>query len=187
MKRILLGGLLLLLQGCVSYQEESDFVTSQVCEGSSDLPSVLAVQFEPVQDEQLLNEALGEPEKGKLCQGKVYVSKSDSEVKIYRAWNSTNPNSRYGKWWAFNKPDGSVAQYREDYEICYQWSPLDKMVSCTLKPDTKIVVGNGQSAKCSEYLTYPVSAKQQVYIINASDAVLNCTEYDGVLSWKSSL
>ncbi|MVD33254.1 hypothetical protein D6U54_19075, partial [Vibrio cholerae] len=67
----------------------------------------------------------------------------------------------------FELPSGYTADYRKNFEICYQWSPLDKLAKCTLKAGTKVVVGNGQSAKCSEYLSYPVSEKQQVFISEA--------------------
>jgi hypothetical protein len=204
MKRTLLTGLLVLIQGCASHStsdssytpqsstdssvQESESLSlhsqDQTCLGSTALPPTLAGQFDAVNDPTLLQEAIGKPEKGKLCQGKVYQSKPQTKITVYRAWNSTNPNSQYGQWWAFNKPEGRIAQYRSDYEICYQWSPLDKMVSCTLKAGTKIVVGNGQSASCSEYLSYPVSAKQQIYLVDAQSAVENCTNYDGVMSWK---
>lgn len=161
--------------------------TAQVepsCEGNTELAENLAPHFVAVKDPVLLQQTLGEPEKGKLCQGQVYQSKSDSKVTLYRAWNSTNPNSQFGNWWAFDLPSGKIAQYREDYEICYQWSPLDKMVTCTLKANVNVVVGNGQSAYCSDYLSYPVSAAQQVYVDNAKDALTDCKEFDGIMSWQ---
>ncbi|MFC3152260.1 hypothetical protein ACFOEK_14590 [Litoribrevibacter euphylliae] len=184
MKRMLLSALVFAVQGCSTVPTESAHVAPQTCVGSTDLPQVLSTQFSAVTDTALLNDALGEKDQGKLCQGQVYESKENAQVKVFRAWNSTNPNSQYGQWWAFNEPAGSISAYRSDYEICYQWSPLDKMVSCTLKPGTKVVVGNGQSATCSQYLTYPVSAKQQVYIADAENVVMNCTEYNGVMSWE---
>ena len=155
-----------------------------VCIGSTELPAGLEGQFDKIVDTELLNETLGEADKGKLCQGQVYQSKKEVKVTLFRGWNSTNPYSKMGKWWAWDKPTGSVAKYREDYEICYQWSPLDKLVSCTLEAGQKVVVGTGQSAFCSDYLSYPVSAEQQVYIANASAALSNCTELDGEFSWK---
>nr|WP_202819722.1 hypothetical protein [Thaumasiovibrio subtropicus] len=88
-----------------------------------------------------------------------------------------------GSWWAWEKPAGSVSQYREDYEICYQWSPLDRLVVCDLKPGSKVVVGPGQSAQCSEYLTYPQSNKQQVYIENAATVMENCRYYGDAFNW----
>lgn len=186
MKRILLSTLLITLQSCSIYAIDDNNAKAQepVCAGSLDLPAELVSQFDTVEDEALLNETLGEPTKGKLCQGKVYKSKKNTQIMIFRAWNSTNPDSKYGQWWAFDKPYGKISQYREEYEICYQWSPLDKLLSCTLQPEAKVVVGNGQSAQCSQYLTYPVSDKQQVYIIDPENTVINCSEYDALMSWK---
>ncbi|MEJ2682474.1 MAG: hypothetical protein P8144_13670, partial [Gammaproteobacteria bacterium] len=101
---------------------ESAHQTS-ACLGTVTIAPQFADHFSSIEDESLLNQALGEPNAGKLCQGRVYQSKADSHVVIYRAWNSTNPNSEKGQWWAFYKPKGLVSQYRSDYEICYQWSP----------------------------------------------------------------
>ncbi|WP_028864042.1 hypothetical protein [Psychromonas aquimarina] len=187
MKNILVSLLVITVYGCASHpleKEQQSTGAEQLCSGSSNLPESFADKFESIEDAQLLSEALGRPDKGKLCQGQVYASKKGIQITIYRAWNSTNPNSKFGKWWAFQKPSGEIAEYRADYEICYQWSPLDKLVNCTLKPGTKVVVGTGQSAECSAYLTYPVSAKQQIYIDDASISVSNCTTYNGEFSWK---
>ncbi len=155
-----------------------------ICLGSTNLPDNVASKFEAVEDDAFLNEALGSPLKGGLCQGQVYKSKKESKIMLHRAWNSTNPNSKLGQWWAFNKPLGEVSKYRSDYEICYQWSPLDKLVSCTLKANTKVVVGTGQSAECSEYLTYPVSDKQQIYIADSANSLVNCTVLNGEFNWQ---
>lgn len=163
---------------------EAPVSLSESCLGGVSLPENLSNNFDPVSDEKLLSKTLGEPGKGKLCQGQVYKSKADAQITVYRAWNSTNPGSQFGKWWAFDKPAGKTSKYRLDYEICYQWSPLDKMVSCTLKTDTKIVVGTGQSAMCSEYLAYPVSSKQQIYIDDAQNSVKNCTVFDDEFNWQ---
>ncbi len=178
---------MLTFYGCASYQIESEIHNSeaeQICIGSTKLPDDIASNFEPIDDTPLLKEALGDPKKGKLCQGQAYISKKSSNIIIFRAWNSTNPNSKLGKWWAFTKPTGKISTYRSEYEICYQWSPLDKLVSCTLIPNTKVIVGNGQSTQCSEYLEYPVSEKLQIYINNASLSLTNCTVFDGEFSWK---
>jgi len=156
----------------------------QKCLGSSNLSEILKISFLITEDEKLLSGSIGAPDKGKLCQGQVYKSKEDSKITIFRVWNSTNPNSKLGKWWAFHKPSGKISNYRSEYEICPEWSPLDKLVSCTLKPGATVVVGTGQSAECSEYLTYPTSDKQQIYINDASLSVENCTLLDGEFSWK---
>lgn len=187
MRNLLVSVLLLTLYGCSSYQTQSgvENTTDTQCVGSTQLPDQIAQHFEAIDDTVLLESALGDQNEGKLCQGQVYRSKENSSVVFFRAWNSTNQNSQFGQWWAFNQPAGKVAQYRSDYEICYQWSPLDKLVKCTLKPNTKVVVGTGQSALCSEYLSYAVSAQQQIYIEDASESLMNCTVFDGVFSWKA--
>lgn len=196
MKRPVVGAAVLSLCGCASISTEnappaqvatpslpaSDFQ----CPGTVGLPVHLEHQFFAVDDPDLLSSALGTAGKGKLCQGLVYAAKLGSGVAVYRAWNSTNPNSQFGDWWAFDRPSGKVSKYRSDYEICYQWSPLDKMTQCTLKADVKVVVGTGQSAVCSEYLTYPTSAKRQIYIEDASQSVIDCTTFDGEFSWAKS-
>ena len=187
MRNILFSLFILTLYGCSSYQVKKDTQNTEIarsCLGSTNLPENIATHFEPIKDMLLLNEALGTPNKGKLCHGQVYKSKEDSNITLFRAWNSTNSNSKFGKWWAFQKPAGKISTYRSEYEICYQWSPLDKLVSCTLKPNVKVVVGTGQSAECSEYLTYEVSDKQQIYIEDASLSLTNCTLFDGEFSWK---
>ena len=185
MKNILVTLLAFTFFSCSSLAMEKDVQNAgQPCLGNSNLPANLENKFEPMEDKALLLEALGSPDKGKLCQGRVYKSNQDSEVTVFRAWNSTNPNSKFGNWWAFDLPAGKVSEYRSAYEICYQWSPLDKLVRCTLKPGVKIVVGTGQSAECSEYLRYPVSDRQQVFIEDTSASVTGCIEFDGYFNWR---
>lgn len=164
---------------------EQSGITTQ-CPGNTKLPAKLTDKFDPIEDEDLLQMALGQPEKGGLCQGQVYQTKTNTHVMVYRAWNSTNPNSKMGNWWAFQIPEGKVSQYRSDYEICYQWSPLDKLTHCTLKANAKIVIGTGQSAECSSYLSYPASTKTQIYIRDPATSVADCTSYDGEFSWKAT-
>ena len=48
------------------------------------------------------------------------------------------------------------------------------MTSCALNVGTKVVIGAGQSAKCSDYLHYGTSSKQQVFIVHAEEAVSSC-------------
>jgi len=173
---------------CTSYPVKDNnnetLVSATQCLGNTEPPEQLADKFKAIEDEALLQQALGEPEKGKLCQGQVYKTEQNSEITIYRAWNSTNPNSKLGNWWAFHIPQGKVAQYRSDYEICYQWSPLDKLIQCKLAGGAKVVIGNGQSAECSPYLTYPASAEKQIYIEDAAALVSDCTLYDGEFRWQ---
>nr|WP_108743148.1 hypothetical protein [Salinivibrio sp. IB872] len=181
-RKALLGALMVTLQACTSAPVDNETTDAAECVGSTTLPSAWADKFVAVDDPALLASSLGQPLEGKLCQGKVY--QATEGVTVYRAWNSTNPHSQFGHWWALSQPSGLVADYRQDYDICYQWSPLDKLVQCTLQPGTKIVVGNGQSAKCSEYLTYPTSSAQQVYLQEAEQAVQHCQTFDAVMRWQ---
>lgn len=158
--------------------------TTSACMGSTTLPSPLNASFDAVNDPDLLARSLGEAGAGALCQGQVYRSREATKITLYRAWNSTNPNSRIGNWWAFERPEGSVADYRANNEICYQWSPLDMLVTCTLLPGVTLVVGTGQSATCSQYLSYPVSATQQVYIDDPQAAVTDCRTAVGDFNWR---
>ena len=179
---------LILLTGCASQPDDSLPATptepTAPCLGTTDLPEHLVPYFDEITDPELLSEALGEEDQGKLCQGKVYQAKTNTKVPVYRAWNSTNPGSQFGQWWSFYRPSGLVSDYRKEYEICYQWSPLDKLVSCQLAAGSKIVLGNGQSAVCSDYLTYGKSAAQQLYLSEASEQALKCDVKSAVFSWQ---
>ncbi|WP_428243296.1 hypothetical protein [Gynuella sp.] len=180
MKRLLFLSVAL-LASCSSTPE---LVQTDECAGTTELPADFQSLFSEVEDAALLNSALGSANNGKLCQGQVYQLNADASLTLFRAWNSTNPYSRMGAWWALQKPAGSIAQYRSDYEICYQWSALDALVSCELKPGTKVVIGNGQSAQCSQYLTYPVSAALQVYLPDADQSMINCSTAEAVFFWQ---
>ena len=135
MKHLLLSGLMIALYGCVSHPVSIQGLATELaasCLGSASLPHNFENKFEAIDNRQLLNEALGGTDEGKLCQGQVYRSKEASQVTVFRAWNSANPNSEFGNWWAFEKPSGEIAKYRSDYEIWYQWSSMDKLIRCTL-------------------------------------------------------
>jgi len=47
-----------------------------------------------------------------------------------------------------------------------------------------VVVGNGQSAQCSEFLSYPVSQAQQIFLMDAAGSVKDCQRYDSIITWK---
>ena len=159
----------------------------QECIGDINLPISLQRKFDEVQDDAILTQAIGGPGQGKLCQGKVYQVKKNAQVNLFRTWNGNNFASQYGNWWTFSAPRGSVANYRQQNAICYQWTPLDKLSHCRLKAGSKIVVGTGQSVNCSDNLTYPVSQAQQVFIIDAQNAVADCRDYDAGFSWKGQV
>lgn len=128
-------------------------------------------------DDALLASAIGAPGKGALCKGKVFVA--EKPVTVYRVWDSSKSYTLYGRWWSFSLPVGPRDKYRLDNDICPEWSPLNIMSSCTIKAGTKVVVGPGQSAECSNGTMLPPSAVNQVYIPNDSKNnvlfVENCT------------
>lgn len=157
-----------------------------LCKGDTSLPDEWAGKLTPISDPEKEKQALELPGKGGLCIAQAYQVNANTDLTIYRAWNSTNPNSRLGQWWASARPSGLVSEYREDFEICYQWSPLDKLVSCKLAPGSKVVIGTGQSAVCSEYLTYPVSAAKQIFILDAGNKTSECEDFDAVMGWVTS-
>lgn len=159
-------------------------VYANECQGKPTPPIWLKSTFREIHDDSLLNKALGEPLNGGLCQGKVYVL--NKSIRLYRVWNSTNPDSKLGNWWPFLPPKGAIKNYRKNYAICYQWSPLDKLISCKIKIGTKVVIGNGQSAKCSPYLTYPTSAVKQIFISTPSKNLSKCKTFIGVFRWQTS-
>ena len=134
--------------------------TTGACVGAVDAPPQGIVETE---DEQLLSEALGEEDAGKLCMGEVFSV--SAPVKVYRVWNSEADYTLYGRWWSFDEPKGPREAYRKANDICEEWSPLDVMSSCTLKVGAKIVMGPGQSVKC-ENGGYPKSPVNQVYVPN---------------------
>ena len=133
------------------------------CVGTIQAP---AAGLEATSDPELLQSALGQPNKGQLCMGQVFVAAAP--VKVYRVWDQAKSYTLYGRWWSFMLPKGPTDQYREANAICPGWSVLNQMSSCTLKVGSKIVVGPGQSADCGEGLVYPRSAVNQVYINNDS-------------------
>ena len=156
---------------------------NNICRGDTKAPHQFVSYFRSAVNSDRVKNALGKTNEGKLCQGQAYLVMKN--LTIYRLWNSTNPSSEKGNWWIFNKPQGEIAKYRKDYEICYQWSPLDKLVSCTLKAGTKVIIGTGQSAKCSPFLTYPSSPLKEIYIDNPSSSILNkCKVNKEVFAWK---
>ena len=108
---------------------------------------------------------------GKLLNGKLFKTMYD--VTVYRAYNSFNPYSPLGKWWTFEPIEGSVSTYRVNEEICVGWSPLDRMISGTLKRGSTIAYGGGQSVKCAHVFLPAQPDIKQVYIPNPEQAVEN--------------
>ena len=130
--------------------------------------------------------AIGAPEKGALCEGKVFTAKG--AVKVYRAFSASYQTSKragpLGAYWTFQKPSGKAADYRATYEICAEWNDLDMLNECTIDAGAKVVLGPGQSAKCDSGTLYPASPANQVLVVRGSDGkvpVSNCKQ--SPLAW----
>ena len=113
------------------------------------------------------------------------VYETTEDLHVWRAYDSNNPYSRLGKWWTAKPIEGKVRTYRKSYEICPKYSPIDKMVSCHLPKGAHVVIGEGESAKCSQYLTYPRSEELQVYLPKQTvQTVHSCSDFDGYFNWQ---
>ena len=145
-----------ILSACTSYIPHPDD-----CIGSVISPPDGLVK---TTDNELLTLAIGVPTKGSLCKGQVFST--EKEVTVFRVWDKLNPIPLYGNWWSFLSPIGPREKYQVDNIICPEWNALNKMSSCTIKVGAKIVVGPGQSAKCSDGGLLPSTAVNQIYIPN---------------------
>jgi hypothetical protein len=120
----------------------------------------------------LLSDASGTKGNGKLCMGKVFIAKKS--ITVYRVWGATLD----GRWWSLSYPEGPEDAYRKANNICKEWNSMKHLTVCTLKINSIIVVGPGQSADCKQngitYLTYDKSPVNQVYV-PLTEFLDNCT------------
>jgi hypothetical protein len=130
-----------------------------------------------VDDPAILAQAMGASLKGGICAGKAF--KIERPLQVYRLWDGSVATSQYGSWWALSRPSGSRDTYRQDYGICPNWSALNRLTVCTVKPGTVIVIGSTQSVQCDDG-SYGVSPSSQVFIKNNAAtgllAVENCQD-----------
>lgn len=101
---------------------------------------------------------------GYLCSAKSFAV--TQPVRLYRLIDSTQPYSKLGSFWSFDRPTGTREDYRARFAICKQWSQLDRLVACDVRPGTMIVVGTTQSADCGQGVTYEKTAANQVFVPN---------------------
>ena len=112
----------------------------------------------------LLTRAKLQKGKGGVCSAKVYAAVAP--VVLYRVFDASKPHSKFGSWWSLKAPSGSKADYRAANAICKEWSALDRVISCEVRPGTQVVIGTTQSAECSDGSTYPQTAVNQVFVAN---------------------
>lgn len=185
---LLASTLAITLTGCAgNYQAANQSADDAQLASSDSLASgdsCPVVKFSPpaglkiLPNEPLQTRAVGEPNKGGVCSGHVYLV--EQPVTVYRVWSANNEKTLYGGWWSLNVPEGPRDAYRDQNNICPSWSALDRMSACEIKVGTKITIGPGQSAFCPKAdMTYPTSNTLQVYIPNYYDGgqiyVDNCT------------
>jgi hypothetical protein len=84
-------------------------------------------------------------------------------ITVWRVWDSTHPTGEVGKWWTLAPPRGSVSEFRRTFDVCKEWSQLDRLTTCTLLPGMRVVVGSGHGVHCN-HTSYPDSDRAQVYI-----------------------
>jgi hypothetical protein len=126
--------------------------------------------------------SIGEPGKGALCEGKVFIAQGP--VTVYRAFSASYKTSKLagptGAFWTLDRPSGTAARYRNVYEICKEWNDLDMLNECTIEVGARVVLGPGQSATCDKSDTsYPRSAANQVVLVKKADGsmpVVDCKE-----------
>ncbi len=141
----------------------------KVDSGIDGLPCVGAVEsFAPGLMEfgnaALLAQAQRPSGNGYLCSAKSFAV--TQPVRLYRLIDSTQPYSKLGGFWSFDRPTGTRDEYRARFAICQQWSQLDRLIACDVRPGTIIVVGTTQSANCSPGFTYEKTAANQVFVPN---------------------
>lgn len=108
------------------------------------------------------------------------VIKLTEDIPVWRMWSgpekkdSRGNTNRMGQWWGYDKPHGTQADYRTRYEICLGWNDLTWMAKCTLKKDSVIAIGPGNSVTamvCGDPTgkeSYPANAKDwQVWVSKA--------------------
>lgn len=118
----------------------------------------------PVQDDALLQQALGKSGAGKICAGQVF--QASQPIRLYRVWEGSKSYTKLGQWWSAALPQGPKAAYQRANAICPAWSALDQHVSCQLKPGSLVVIGNTQSADCAADGVLEKNGTQQWYVAN---------------------
>lgn len=166
---------LVVLSACSTLPQHEAGIDGVACVGMvGTMPAGLAA----ASNDELMKQARLATDKGGVCTARVWVVQQP--VKVYRVYDSSRSYSQFGRWWALSKPTGSRDVYRAEYGICPTWSGLDHLVSCTLKPNTQIVVGTTQSVDCGDaaHTVYPKTANLQVYVPNAPNDVRveNCQD-----------
>ena len=122
-------------------------------------------QLQPAANPALVSTAQLASGKGGVCAAQTYVS--TAPLVVYRVYDQKNGSASAiaGRWWALSLPAGPRDGYRADYGICPEWSALNALVRCELKPGAPVLIGTTQSVDCAQG-GYPKTAALQLYIPN---------------------
>jgi hypothetical protein len=138
------------------------------------------------QHEDLKAEALGDPDKGGLCNAKVF--RLDKPYTVFRAYGGSA--GLIGRWWGWTPPyydNGTKTNYPERYNMCPEWgNTMSDVASCHVNAGTLIVVGPGQGVKCDS-IEYKQSTVNQVYIPDVGEYInptTDCSTPGTPNSWK---
>lgn len=158
--------ILLVISGCATTKQATTYsqagIDGKACLGTIQAPIPGLAE---ITNPALISQAQLANGKGGTCIAKVFSV--TAPVTLYRVFDSTKPHSKLGGWWSLNRPSGSRESYRSAFAICPEWSKLDKVVSCEVRPGTEIVIGTTQSATCADGSTLPKTKENQVFIPNS--------------------
>jgi hypothetical protein len=170
---------LLSLAGCAGLSERpvagEAGIDGIACTGQA--PVALA-GLSAMNNEPLLAKAQHATGRGGVCSAKVFLVMEP--LVVYRVYDAGKPGSALGSWWALARPAGPREDYRALNAICKEWSNLNQLISCQVKPGSEIVLGTTQSVDCADHTVYPKTAQVQVFVPNDQRAGLlhveNCRE-----------
>lgn len=95
--------------------------------------------------------------------GVFYVNTEKKEIIVYRVYDATKPWSMMGRWWVFEKPEGSKDEFRSNNAVCDEWSDLSHVVQATIKKDAIFFIGSTKRVECKD-TTYGDTEYLQVFI-----------------------
>lgn len=140
-------------------------IDGQACVGGSPQPTPeMRESHNPI----LLAQAQLPSGQGGTCAAKVYAL--TAPLAVYRVFDQAQPQGHLGRWWALHAPAPDRDAYRRTLAICPEWSQLNALVRCELRPGTQVVLGNTQSARCADGSVLPKTAAAQVFVPNDARA-----------------
>jgi len=95
-----------------------------------------------------------------------YENTNKEKVTLYRVWDKNYPPSKIARWWSLDDPRlMKKNEYRRKNAICPEWSPLNAIVRCTLKPGGQFMIGRTEAVSCRSY-NIPASDTLQIFLVD---------------------